>query len=148
MSSGGRIQLAAVGEQDIFLTANPETTYFVKRYKRHSQFAIQTLEVPFEQEAKFGGRVRAEIPRNGDLMREIYLKITLPEIDQSLITQDNPITGETEVVKTCLPPNHNPWPSRRWWGVRISGQVWDRHPMWCTGRIMDLTQWVHSRARF
>jgi len=100
MSSGGRIQLAAVGEQDIFLTANPETTYFVKRYKRHSQFAIQTLEVPFEQEAKFGGRVRAEIPRNGDLMREIYLKITLPEIDQSLITQDNPITGETEVVNT------------------------------------------------
>ena len=100
MSSGGRIQLAAVGEQDIFLTANPETTYFVKRYKRHSQFAIQTLEVPFEQEAKFGGRVRAEIPRNGDLMREIYLKITLPEIDQSLITQDNPITGENEVVNT------------------------------------------------
>lgn len=100
MSSGGRIQLAAVGEQDIFLTANPETTYFIKRYKKHSQFAIQTLEVPFQQEAKFGGRVRAEIPRNADLIREIYLKVTLPEINQSLITQDNPITGETEVVKT------------------------------------------------
>ena len=100
MSSGGRIQLAAVGEQDIFLTANPETTYFIKRYKKHSQFAIQTLEVPFEQGAKFGGRVRAEIPRNADLIREIYLKVTLPEINQSLITQDNPITGETEVVKT------------------------------------------------
>jgi hypothetical protein len=100
MSSGGRIQLAAVGEQDIFLTANPETTYFIKRYKKHSQFAIQTLEVPFEQDAKFGGRVRAEIPRNGDLIREIYLNVTLPEINQSLITQDNPITGETEVVKT------------------------------------------------
>ena len=100
MSSGGRIQLAAVGEQDIFLTANPETTYFIKRYKKHSQFAIQTLEVPFQQEAKFGDRVRAEIPRNGDLIREIYLKVTLPEINQSLVTQDNPITGETDVVKT------------------------------------------------
>ena len=100
MSSGGRIQLAAVGEQDIFLTANPETTYFIKRYKKHSQFAIQTLEVPFQQSAKFGGKVRAEIPRNGDLIREVYLKVTLPEINQSLVTQDNPITGETDVVKT------------------------------------------------
>ena len=100
MSSGGRIQLAAVGEQDIFLTANPETTYFLKRYKKHSQFAIQTLEVPFEQEAKFSGRVRAEIPRYGDLVREVYLKVTLPEIDQGLITQFNSISGETETVKT------------------------------------------------
>ncbi len=100
MSSGGRIQLAAIGEQDIFLTANPETTYFIKRYKKHSQFAIQTLEVPFEQSAYFGGKVRADIPRNGDLIREMYLKITLPEINQSLINQDNTITGETDVVKT------------------------------------------------
>ena len=100
MSSGGRIQLAAVGEQDIFLTANPETTYFIKRYKKHSQFAIQTLEVPFQQGAKFGGRVRAEISRNGDLIREIYLKVTLPEINQSLVIQDNSITGESEVIKT------------------------------------------------
>ena len=73
---------------------------FIKRYKKHSQFAIQTLEVPFQQSAKFGGKVRAEIPRNGDLIREVYLKVTLPEINQSLVTQDNPITGETDVVKT------------------------------------------------
>lgn len=100
MSSGGRVQLAAVGEQDIFLTSNPEASYFSKRYKRHSQFAIQTLEVPFEQEAKFGGRVRSVIPRNGDLVKEIYLKVTLPEINQGLISEYNPITENFETVDT------------------------------------------------
>ena len=100
MSSGGRIQLAAVGEQDIFLTSNPDTTYFLKRYKKHSQFAIQTLEVPFEQKAEFGNRVRSVLPRNADLIREIYLKVTLPEINQNLVTQYNPITMEDEIVKT------------------------------------------------
>ena len=100
MSSGGRIQLAAVGEQDIFLTSNPETTYFIKRYKRHSQFALQTIEVPFEQDARFGGRVRSVIPRNGDLVKEIYLKVTLPEINQNLVTTYNPITEAFEPVET------------------------------------------------
>lgn len=100
MSSGGRVQLAAIGEQDIFLTGNPETSYFLKRYKRHTQFAIQTIEVPFEQDAHFGGRVRSIIPRNGDLIREIYLKITLPEINQGLVTAYNAITGQDEVVDT------------------------------------------------
>lgn len=100
MSGGGRVQLSAVGEQDIFLTSNPETSYFSRRYKRHSHFAIQTLEVPFEQPAKFGGKVRAVIPRSGDLVKEMYLKITLPEIDQTLISDYNPITETFEVVDT------------------------------------------------
>ena len=100
MSGGGRIQLAAVGEQDIFLTSKPQTSYFSRRYKRHSQFAVQTLEVPFEQGAKFGGKVRSVIPRNGDLVKEVYLKITLPEIDQGLITEYNPITESFETTDT------------------------------------------------
>ena len=48
MSSGGRVQLAAVGAQDIYLTANPQMSYFLKTYSRHSKFAMQTIEVPFE----------------------------------------------------------------------------------------------------
>ncbi len=38
---GGLIQLIAVGEQDQFLTGDPEITFFKSVYKRHSNFAME-----------------------------------------------------------------------------------------------------------
>ena len=40
---GGLMQLAAIGPQDIFLTGNPQITYFKAVYKRHTNFAIETI---------------------------------------------------------------------------------------------------------
>lgn len=100
MSGGGRIQLNSVGAPDIYLTSDPETSHFLKRYKRHSHFAIQTAEVPFEQPAAFGGRVKATIPRIGDLVREVYVKVTLPEIDQSLLQEWSSSDQQNVDVKT------------------------------------------------
>lgn len=100
MSSGGRVQLAATGAQDIFLTANPQMSYFLKQYKRHSRFAMQTMEIPFQQEVDFGKRVKAIVPRIGNLVREIYLKFELPELNQGLITAYDPIVDSNVVVNT------------------------------------------------
>ena len=100
MSSGGRVQLAAVGAQDIYLTANPQMSYFLKTYARHSKFAMQTIEIPFQQEPIFGQRARATISRIGDLVREIYLKIELPELNQGIIQQLDGNTGQYVNVNT------------------------------------------------
>lgn len=96
MSSGGRVQLAAQGAQDIFITSNPTTSYFLKRYSKHTKFAIQTGEVSFDQQPLFGQKARATIPRVGDLVKELYFKFTLPELNQGILKQYDPIS-ETNV---------------------------------------------------
>ena len=102
MSGGGRVQLSAVGIQDVLLTENPEMSYFIRNYKRHTQFALQTAEVEFQQEAKFGGKVRTILPRMGDLIREISVRVTLPEIDQNLIQEFSAAT-QTQVPVATYP---------------------------------------------
>ena len=44
---GGLMQLAAYGAQDIYLTGNPQITFFKIVYKRHTNFSIETVETPF-----------------------------------------------------------------------------------------------------
>ena len=100
MSGGGRVQLTAIGMQDIMLTSNPQMSYFLKNYKRHTKFATQTTEVPFDQEASFGGKVHATIPRMGDLIKEIYVRMTLPEIDQNIIKEFDPTEQKFVGLKT------------------------------------------------
>ena len=98
--SGGRIQLTASGMQDVLLTQNPQMSYFLKNYKRHTKFATQTVEVPFEQAAHFGEQVRTKIPRTGDLIKEIYVRVTLPELDQDIVKDYDPVQQEFVGVKT------------------------------------------------
>ncbi len=100
MSSGGRVQLAAQGAQDIFLTGNPTTTYFLKRYSKHTRFAIQTGEVPLDQNAVFGSRTHATIPRIGDLVKEMYFKFTLPELNQGIFKTFDTVTQSNINVNT------------------------------------------------
>lgn len=100
MSGGGRVQLTATGMQDIMLTENPQMSYFLKNYKRHTKFAMQTTEVPFDQEAKFGGKVHATIPRLGDLVKEMYVRLTLPEIDQNILKEFDSVIQEFVGIKT------------------------------------------------
>lgn len=100
MSSGGRVQLVAQGGQDIFLTTNPQMSYFVKQYKRHSKFALQEIDIPFEQNAQFGLTSKVTIPRYGDLLKEMYLKVELPELNQGIVKKYDPISQTNVDVKT------------------------------------------------
>jgi len=79
--SSGRVQLAAVGIQDQFLTGNPDVTYFIKKFNRHTKFALEILNVTFYQtNIDFGSWVNVEIPRNGQLIRTIYVRLDLPPL--------------------------------------------------------------------
>jgi len=100
MSGGGRVQLTATGMQDVMLTQNPQMSFFLKNYKRHTKFAMQTTEIPFDQEARFGGRVHATIPRMGDLVKEIYVRVTLPEMDQNILKEFDSVSQEFTGIKT------------------------------------------------
>jgi hypothetical protein len=84
MTSGGLMQLVAYGAQDVYLTANPQVTFFKQLYRRHSNFAMESIEQTFNGVGNFGKRVQCTISRNGDLITRVYVQVTLPKIDKSL----------------------------------------------------------------
>ena len=82
--AGGLMQLVAYGAQDVFLTGTPEITFWKVSYRRHTNFAMESIEQTFSGQADFGRRVTCTISRNGDLAFRTYLQVTLPEINQEM----------------------------------------------------------------
>ncbi len=78
------MQLVAYGAQDVFLTGTPEITFWKVSYRRHTNFAMESIEQTFSGQADFGRRVTCTISRNGDLAYRTYLQVTLPEINQDM----------------------------------------------------------------
>ena len=79
---GGLMQLVAYGAQDVYLSGNPQITFWKVTYRRYTNFAIESIEQTFNGQADFGRRVQCTISRNGDLAYRTYLQVTLPEINQ------------------------------------------------------------------
>lgn len=79
--SAGYIQLAAIGQQNAYLTGEPQVTYFSGIYKRHSPFVLEGFDIPFlEQQVLYGTNNICRIPPKGDLVRSLSLKLTLPAL--------------------------------------------------------------------
>ena len=88
---GGLMQLVAYGAQDIYLTGNPQITFWKVTYRRHTNFAMESIEQTFNGQADFGRRVTCTVSRNGDLAYRTYLQVTLPEINQSMANSDGAV---------------------------------------------------------
>jgi hypothetical protein len=81
----GRVQLETSGPQDAFFTDDPEYTYFIKNFQKHTNFAPFFVDVDVEGEVEFGNTIRCTIPQNqGDLLKTVSMKVELSAIDQSL----------------------------------------------------------------
>lgn len=74
----GLIQLAAHGLADQVLSGNPQMTFWRSIHRRFTNFAMDTVEIPFIAGTTFGGREVLTIPRNSDLIGRMYLRLTLP----------------------------------------------------------------------
>ena len=81
---GGLMQLVAYGAQDVYLTGNPQITFWKVTYRRYTNFSMESIEQTFNGQADFGRRVTCTISRNGDLAYRTYLQVTLPEISSTL----------------------------------------------------------------
>ncbi len=69
---GGLLQLVAYGAQDVYLTGNPQITFFKVAYRRHTNFALEAIEQTFNGNPSYGSRVTCQITRNGDLINRVY----------------------------------------------------------------------------
>lgn len=74
--SGSRLQLAAVGAQDLVLRG--ECQPFLGVFRRATRFASWTEELKMEYVA--GTRTQVDIPKSGDMLGDMYLQVTLPAV--------------------------------------------------------------------
>jgi hypothetical protein len=73
---GGLMQLVAYGAQDIYLTGNPQITFFKVVYRRHTNFSMETIEQTINGSSSLTGSATSgtvTISRNGDLVSRIYV---------------------------------------------------------------------------
>ena len=95
--ASGRVTLSTTGIQDEFLTGDPQMTYFLKQFKRHTRFAMETADNPITGTSDFGNTLSATIPRKGDIIRNLSIKIELSDI----IT-DAPVANATPIYTDSI----------------------------------------------
>jgi hypothetical protein len=105
---GGLMQLVAYGAQDIYLTGNPQITFFKVVYRRHTNFSMEAIQQTWNGGAATG-RATATISRNGDLVHRMYFQIDMGTTSASFTTHNPGAAWITDV------------------SVEIGGQTIDKH---------------------
>jgi len=90
---GGLLSLVCYGNENIILNGNPEVTWFYKSFLRHTHFAQEPIQVPLEGPGVLQMDapviLKAKIPRQGDLLSDLTLRFTLPDIfSKAYVSQD------------------------------------------------------------
>ena len=78
--AGGLIQLVSIGLEDLYLSSEPEITFFKMVYKRHTNFSQEPVKQLFSTSPDFGKRVSCTLSKTADLLSTCYLFIELPEV--------------------------------------------------------------------
>ncbi len=117
---GGLMQLVAYGAQDIYLTGNPQITFFKIVYRRHTHFAIESIEQTFNGEADFGKKFTVTIARNGDLLGNITLEVDLGLNLENLFENSDKVGDYKYSSKTT---DFKGW-------IKCNGRVLDKRRYW------------------
>ena len=125
------MQLVAYGAQDIYLTGNPQITFFKVVYRRHTNFSMEAIEQTFDGSLSYGGRVSCTISRNGDLVHKMYIQYIPTEIIGSAASTFYPKFGCGLLKEVEL---------------EIGGQMIDRHYSHWLSAYEDLTQKNDTRV--
>jgi hypothetical protein len=126
---GGLMQLVAYGAQDIYLTGNPQITFFKVVYRRHTNFSMEAIQQTFNGTADFGNSATATISRNGDLVHRMYLEHTMTFESATPAASDNTLLCERygdSLIKECE--------------IEIGGQRIDKHTSMWNRVWSDLTE--------
>ena len=128
---GGLMQLVAYGAQDIYLTGNPQITFFKVVYRRHTNFSMEAIQQTLEGDTDLGKTVSCTISRNGDLVYKMYLEHSFHYDHPGDSDGPDDCTGMREryghsLIKEC--------------SIDIGGQMIDRHPALWHRVYSDLTE--------
>src|ERR1700730_10085659 len=82
----GAVLLVATGFQDLFITNDPQVTFFKTLYRRHTNFSIEPLSQFFNTpKIEFGQKISCTLSRVGDLVNKIYFVMDIPAIPVNLV---------------------------------------------------------------
>ena len=91
------MQLVAYGAQDVYLTGEPQITFFKVVYRRHTNFAIESIEQTFNGTADFGKTVNAVISRNGDLVAGMHVEMSATVDADVVVGWGHALIAEAEI---------------------------------------------------
>jgi hypothetical protein len=97
--TGGLLQIVTSGKQDIYLTINPQITFFKKVFRRHTNFATELKEINSNQSADYNNIITFNL-NIGDVVHRCYFEIELPNLSFSdnFITNTNYLTSKTTKI--------------------------------------------------
>lgn len=101
---GGLLQISTLSAETLFLNGAPEITFFKTVYRRHTNFAIESLTVNFEDPVEFNNISTAKISQTGDLMHNVYLQVFLPEIN--LFRNTMPDSTDFQIIYNTTTDNY------------------------------------------
>jgi len=96
---GGLMQLVAYGAQDIYLTGQPQITFFKSVYRRHTNFSLESIIQTINGSPNGSNRFSITISRNGDLLSDIQLTVPATITDVSEYGDLNQFAGSYERLK-------------------------------------------------
>ena len=77
---GGLLQLVSVGFQDLYLSSDPEITFFKMVYRRYTNFSQEPVIQSFNVAPDFNKRITCSISHTADLISNMYLYLELPNV--------------------------------------------------------------------
>jgi Major capsid protein N-terminus/Large eukaryotic DNA virus major capsid protein len=75
-----------IGSADLYLTSNPQVTFWKQPIKRHTKFSLDHTTVPVQGTADFGQRPSVMISKAGDLLLNVWVEVTLPNLGDYVFT--------------------------------------------------------------
>lgn len=100
---GASLQLALYGTADILLTGSPQVTFFKLVYRRCTPFAMEAMAQAFQGNPDFGRRTVCPLAKTGDLVTDVWLQITLPNLNEYRVNGEKAVTetATTPGIDTC-----------------------------------------------
>ena len=117
MPGGALMQLVAFGAQDVYLTGQPKVTYFQTAYKRHTNFAMETVQQTVQGAGGNGGLFSVTLSRSGDLVGDMFVALTPTNSSATQLTSTNSNSDMNWVAERAFSTVE----------LYIGGQLIDKH---------------------
>ncbi len=111
---GGLMQLVAYGAQDIYLTGNPQITFFKVVYRRHTNFSMESIKQTMAGPASPNSTQTCTVTRNGDLIHNVWIEETPTDAGKSVYDYIKDI--ECEIGGQLIDRQSGDW-NAVWWNL-------------------------------
>jgi hypothetical protein len=102
MPGGALMQLVAYGASDVYLTGDPKVTFFQTAYKRHTNFAMETVQQTVAGALAPGGLTSVTLSRSGDLVGDMYVVLQPTPASSANLTSNNSVSDMCWVAERAF----------------------------------------------